>query len=154
MPNMQLILREDVDKLGKSGDLVNVKPGYGRNYLLPRKLAVVATADNVARIEHEKRLIDKRNAKLRAAAEQYAGTLKGIDLRVERPVGAEDKLFGSVSARDIAEALAAKGHTIDHRKIQMPEGQPIKTVGMQTIELKLDKGVVAQIRVLVVGKPA
>jgi large subunit ribosomal protein L9 len=154
MANMQVILREDVENLGKSGDLVTVRLGYGRNFLLPRQLAVAATKDNVARIEHEKRLIEKRSAKQRAEAEKAAESLKGVEVHIERAVGEGDKLFGSVSSRDIAEALAKKGHPVDHRKIQMPEGQPLKTIGLHTIEIKLDRGVVGQVRVLVVGKPA
>src|SRR5690242_513240 len=104
---MQLILREDVPNLGKSGELVNVKPGFGRNYLLPRGLAVVATKGNVARIDHEKKVAELRAAKVRKEAEGHAAALQGVEVTITRAVGEDDKLFGSVTSRDIGEALAA-----------------------------------------------
>src|SRR5437762_4469318 len=110
---LQVILREDVPNLGKSGELVSVRPGYGRNYLIPQGKAVLATTKNVAHLEHEKRLIAARNAKLLKDAKSIADRLGAIEITVERQVGAEDKLFGSVSTRDIEEALADKGVKID-----------------------------------------
>jgi large subunit ribosomal protein L9 len=147
---MQVILKEDVPNLGKSGDLVNVKPGYGRNFLIPRGMAVLATAGNIKQIEHDKAIITARNAKLQKDAQAVADRLAALEVQIERQVGDEDKLFGSVTARDIAEALADKGVTIDHKKMHLAE--PIKTVGYHTVEIKLGQGVVGRIKVAVVPK--
>ncbi len=158
---MQVILKEDVHNLGKSGELVNVKPGYGRNYLIPQGLAVVATAANVKQIEHQKKLIAAKNAKLAKDAQATADRLAAIEVQIERPVApheksdtgeekAPDKLFGSVSSRDIAEALKSKGAPVDHKKIVLPE--PIKTIGYHTVEIKLGNGVTGKIKVVVVPK--
>src|SRR4051812_43185721 len=127
---MQVILKEDVHNLGSSGDLVNVKPGFGRNYLIPQGLAVMATAGNVKQVEHQKKLITARNAKLLKDAQSVADRLAAIEVQLERATAkheakegdaaAADKLFGSVTSRDVAEALAAKGVTVDHRKIVLP----------------------------------
>src|SRR5438270_456179 len=102
---MQIILRDDLDNLGKSGEVVNVKPGYARNYLLPRGLAVKATAGDIARVEHEKRVISARAAKLAKAAQAEADKLSQATVSITRAVGEEDKLYGSVTSRDVAEAL-------------------------------------------------
>ncbi len=147
---MQLILREDVSNLGKSGELVNVKPGYGRNYLIPRGLAVVATKDNVARIEHEKKVAELRAAKTRKEAEASAATLQGVEVSIARQVGEEDKLFGSVTARDIGDALKAKGHIVDHKRISLPA--PLRTLGKTEIVIKLAGGVQATVLVEVTKK--
>jgi large subunit ribosomal protein L9 len=158
---MQVILKEDVHNLGKSGELVNVKPGYGRNYLIPQGLAVVATAGNIKQIEHEKKLIAARNAKLLKDAQSIADRLAAVEVQIERQVAhheataeapTTDKLFGSVTSRDIAEALAQKGVPIDHKKIVLPE--PIKTIGYQTVDVKLGNGVVGKVKVVVVPKQA
>ena len=147
---MQVILKEDVHNLGKSGDLVNVKPGYGRNYLIPHGLAVIATEGNIKQIEHEKKLIAARNAKLAKDAQAVADKLAAIEVQIERQVGEEDKLFGSVNTRDIGEALADKGVKVDHKKIVL--GDPIKTIGYHTVEVKLGNGVLGKIKVVVVPK--
>src|SRR4051812_9029231 len=118
---MQVILKEDVQNLGKSGDLVNVKPGYGRNYLIPQGKAALATVKNVAQVEHEKKLIQARNAKLMKDAQSVADRLAQLEITVERNVGEGEKLFGSVTSRDVEEALAAKGVKIDRRKIVLDE---------------------------------
>ena len=102
---MQVILREDVDNLGKSGEVVNVKPGYGRNYLLPRGLAVKATARDMARVEHDKRVIAARSAKMAKDLQAQADRLSQVSVSIARAVGDEEKLFGSVSSRDIADAM-------------------------------------------------
>jgi large subunit ribosomal protein L9 len=149
---MQVILKEDVHNLGKSGDLVKVKPGYGRNYLIPQGLAVVATAGNIKEIEHQKKLIAARNAKLAKDAAAQADRLAAVEVQIERQVGEEDKLFGSVTSRDIEDALHDKGITVDHKKIVMPE--PIKTIGYHTVEVKLGNGVVGKVKVVVVPKSA
>jgi large subunit ribosomal protein L9 len=147
---MQVILKEDVHNLGKSGDLVNVKPGYGRNYLIPQGKAAIATSSNVKQIEHEKKLIAAKNAKLQKDAQAVADKLSAIEVQIERQVGEENKLFGSVNSRDITEALAEKGVTIDHRKVVLPE--PIKAIGYQTVDIKLGNGVVGKLKVVVVPK--
>jgi len=147
---MQVILKEDVPNLGKSGDLVKVKPGFGRNYLLPQGLAVMATETNVKQIEHQKKLISARNAKLQKDSQAVADKLGAIEVSIERQVGEENKLFGSVTSRDIADALKDKGVTVDHRKIHLEE--PIKTIGYQTVDVKLGQGVVGKIKVVVVPK--
>jgi large subunit ribosomal protein L9 len=147
---MQVILKEDLDNLGKSGEVVNVKPGYGRNYLLPRGLAVPATADDVARVAHEKRLIVARTSKLAKETQAEADRLSQVSVSIARAVGEEDKLFGSVTSRDIAEALQAQGVTVDAKKIQLDE--PLKALGMSEVPIKLGRGVTAKIKVWVVKK--
>jgi large subunit ribosomal protein L9 len=160
---MQVILKEDVHNLGKSGDLVTVKPGYGRNYLIPQGLAIVATAGNIKQIEHEKKLISARNAKLLKDAQSIADKLAAIEVTLERATAphehkegeeapAADKLFGSVTSRDIAEALAQKGVTVDHKRIVLPE--PIKTIGYHTVDVKLGNGVTGKVKVVVIAKSA
>jgi large subunit ribosomal protein L9 len=149
---MQVILKEDVHNLGKAGELVKVKPGYGRNFLIPQGKAVVATASNVKQIEHEKKIIAAKQAQLGKDAQAVADKLAAIEVQIERQVGEEDKLFGSVTSRDIESALKDKGVTIDHRKVHMPE--PIKTIGYHTVEIRLGTGVTGKIKVVVVPKPA
>lgn len=148
---MQLILREDVTNLGKSGEIVNVKPGYGRNYLIPQGLAVLASEKNVARIEHERKLIAARNAKLLRDAQSIADRLNQTEVTVERQVGAEDRIFGSVTTRDVEAALADKGVSVDRRKIVLDE--PIKSLGIYTLDVRLAPNVVAKLKLWVVAKP-
>lgn len=150
MDKMQVILTEDVANLGKSGELVAVKPGYGRNYLIPQGLAVAATKNNIARVQHTKKVIAERQAKARAAAEATAGKLGSVTVQIERAVGEGDKLFGSVTTKDIAEALAAQGHQVDKKSIVLAD--PIKALGQYTVDVKLSSGIAAQIKVWVVGK--
>ena len=147
---MQVILREDVPNLGKGGDLVSVRPGYGRNFLIPQGKAVLATRKNVNQLEHEKRLIAARNAKLLKDAQSIAERLAAVELTVQRQAGEGDKLFGSVTTRDIESALADKGVAIDRKRIVLDE--PIKTVGMFTIDIRLAKDVVGKVKLWVVGK--
>jgi large subunit ribosomal protein L9 len=147
---MQVILKEDIHNLGKSGDLVSVKPGYGRNYLIPQGLAVVATAGNVKQVEHQKKLIAARNTKLAKDAQAMVDRLAQLELQIERQAGEEDRLFGSVTTRDIEEALRDKGVTIDHKKIVLDE--PIKTIGFHTVEIKLGQSVRGKVKVVVVAK--
>lgn len=149
---MKLILREDVYNLGKSGELVAVKDGYARNYLLPRNLAMLANAANVRQLEHEKQVIELRQQKMKGGAVEQAKKLEAVAVKIARKVGEQDKLFGSVTALDIAEALAAAGHKLDRRLIHMPE--PIRAVGMFEIELRLHREVTAKIKVEVVGEAA
>jgi large subunit ribosomal protein L9 len=151
MDKMQIILTEDVANLGKSGELVSVKQGFGRNYLLPQGLAVIATQDNVKRIARQKALIEQRAAKARGDAEATAQKLGGVELTLERQTAeGSDKLFGSVTSKDIAEALAAKGHKVDKKLIHLPE--PIRSTGEHQIEIKLGRGVGATIKLKVSPK--
>jgi large subunit ribosomal protein L9 len=147
---MQVILKEDVHNLGKSGELVTVKAGYGRNFLLPQGKAVAATRKNVAQLEHEKKLIAARNAKLLKDAQSIADRLAAVEVTIQRQAGEEDKLFGSVSTRDIEEALADKGIVLDRRKIDLAE--PIRSLGIYTIDVKLARDVVGKVKVWVVAK--
>ncbi len=145
---MKVILREDIDGLGKSGELVTIKDGFGRNYLLPRKKAVLANEQNLRQLEHEKSVITARSAKLKGAAEELARKVGSMKVSIKRKVGEQDKLFGSVTALDIAEAVAAQGQTIDRRAIHLAD--PIKSTGHYEVELRLHREVVAKIKVEVV----
>jgi large subunit ribosomal protein L9 len=147
---MQVILTQDVANLGKAGELVSVKPGFGRNYLLPRGFAVSATADNRQALEHNRAAIEKRVAKQRAAAQSIAERLNGMTLQFERLVGEDEKMFGSVTNRDIAEQLKRAGIDLDHRKIGIET--PIKALGKYEVVVHLDAGVNAQLKYWVVGK--
>ena len=147
---MKVILREDIENLGKSGDLVTVKDGFGRNFLLPRKKAVLANEQNIRQLEHEKAVITARNAKLKGAAEAQAKKIGSVKAVIKRKVGEQDKLYGSVTALDIAEAVAAQGQNVDRRAIHLPE--PIKSTGNFEVELRLHREVVAKIKVDVVAE--
>jgi large subunit ribosomal protein L9 len=147
---MQVILLEDVHNLGRSGELVTVKDGFGRNYLLPQKIAVVANAANVRQHEHEKAVAATRQAKLKGSAQEQAKKLEAVSIKISRKVGEQDKLFGSVTALDIAEALAAQGQKIDRRYIHLLD--PIKAVGIHEVEVRLHREVVSKIKVEVVGE--
>jgi len=149
---MQIILKEDVHNLGKAGEVVQVRPGYGRNFLIPQGKAAMATARNVAEIEHQKKIIAAKNAKLLKDSQAIADRIAQIEVQIERAVGEEDRLFGSVTSRDIEEALAKKGVTIDHKKLHI--GEMIKTIGIHNVEAKLGQGVTATIKVVVVPKSA
>ncbi len=142
---MKIILREDIDNLGKSGELVTVKDGYGRNYLLPRGKAVLASAQNMRQLEHERTVLSARNAKLKGVAEEQAKKIGSVKAVIKRKVGEQDKLYGSVTVLDIAEALAAQGQQVDRRLIHLAE--PIKAVGSYEVELRLHRDVVAKIKV-------
>ena len=147
---MRVILREEVEKLGDAGEVVSVRDGYGRNYLLPRGLAVLATEKDVARFEHDKRVIAARSAKLSKELSAQAEKLNQVSVSITAQVGEGDKLYGSVTSRDIAEALKAQGVTVDVKKLQLAE--PIKTLGVTEVPLKLGQNVSASIKVWVVKK--
>jgi large subunit ribosomal protein L9 len=149
---MKLILREDVENLGKGGELVDVKPGYGRNFLLPRGLAVAANPKNVRELEHQKKIADARAAKAKASAEAVAKRLHDTPIVLKRKVGEQDKLYGSVTALDIVEALGARGLQLDRRTIDLAE--PIKTVGDHEVPVKLHREVVGKARVKVEAETA
>ena len=145
---MEVILREDVKSLGKAGDLVRVKPGYGRNYLLPSGLAYEATEGNKKRIAAETRARSTRAEAERGEAQAQAARLAAVELTLKGKAGEEGKLFGSVTASDIAEALAAKGFDVDRRRIELD--QPIKALGRHTVGVRLHADVRAEISVDVV----
>ena len=147
---MQVILTQDVDNLGKAGELVSVKPGFGRNYLVPRGLAVSATVRNKNRLEHEKALIERRVTKERARATELAAKINVMTLQFERIVGEDEKLFGSVTNRDIQEQLKRAGVDIDHRTIQLD--QSVKALGKYEVPVRLAAGVIATLKFWVVGK--
>ena len=147
---MQVILTQDVEHLGKAGELVSVRPGYGRNYLVPRGLAVSATVRNKNRLDHEKAVIERKVAKERASATEIANKLNVMTLQFERNVGEDEKLFGSVTNRDIAEQLKKAGVDLDHRWIALD--QPVKALGKYEVAVRLAAGVVANLKFWVVGK--
>jgi large subunit ribosomal protein L9 len=144
---MQVILREDMPNLGKSGELVTVKPGYGRNYLIPQGIAVLATDRNVKQLEHQKKIISARNAKLLKDSQSVADKLATLTVKIARQSGEDGKLFGSVGTRDIEEAANKLGVTIDRKKINLPEA--IKHTGEFQVEVKLGQGVVGKLKVIV-----
>jgi large subunit ribosomal protein L9 len=148
---MKLILREDVYNLGKGGDLVEVKPGYGRNFLIPGGLAVLANPKNIREVEHQKAVAAAKAAKLKASAEAVAKRLSDTPVSLRRKVGEQDKLSGSVTAMDVAEALAARGLDIDRRTIDLSE--PIKTLGDFEVSVKLHSDVVGKVKVKVEAEP-
>jgi len=147
---MQIILTQDVDHLGKAGELVSVRPGYGRNYLVPRGLAVSATVRNKNRLDHEKSLIERKITKERASATEIATRINGMTLQFERMVGEDEKLFGSVTNRDIADQLKRAGVDLDHRTIHLD--QAVKALGKYEVPVRLAAGVVATLKFWVVGK--
>lgn len=144
---MDVILTEDVPHLGNMGDLVTVKAGYGRNYLIPRGLAVLATRGNKRELAHTMRQIEARRERLRAGAEEVARGLDGLAITIAKQVGEEDRLFGSVTNRDIEASLAALGHEVDRRRIIVKE--PIKSLGIYAVPVKLHADVTAEVKVWV-----
>jgi large subunit ribosomal protein L9 len=148
--NIQVILRQDVDKVGKSGELVRVRPGFARNYLLPRELAVAATDSAVHRIEHEKAVAVVRAEKARREAQTAADRLSALTIRIVQKAGEDGRLFGSVTTKDIEAALKVQGIVVDRRKIHLAE--PIKAVGSYPIPVKLVPDVSATLTVEVAAK--
>jgi large subunit ribosomal protein L9 len=144
---LEVILREDVDKLGRRGEVVKVAEGYGRNFLLPRGLALAVTAANKATIERERKAHEAQVAKEKAEFEAVAARINSIRFVAPRKVGENDVLYGSVTSGDIADFLKAKGIEIDKRKVQLEE--PIKNLGDHEVKIKLHPEVVATIKVLV-----
>ncbi|HVZ24058.1 MAG TPA: 50S ribosomal protein L9 [Vicinamibacterales bacterium] len=149
---MEVILREHVDNLGRRGEVVKVADGYARNYLLPRKLALLATDGNKKQIEREREKFEAKEADERKIAEGMAARMGSVELEIARKVGEHDVLFGSVTTADIATALDAKGFEVDRRKLQLHE--PIKKLGEFDVPLKLHRDVVATIKVKVVAEGA
>ena len=142
---MEVILREDVDKLGNRGELVKVAAGYARNFLLPRRLAVAATEANRKIVEQERQAHLRKEAKLMSESEDLAKLLTGISVTISQKAGENDQLFGSVTSKDIADALAAKNFTIDRKKIHLDE--PIKQLGEFKVPLRLHREVTVEITV-------
>jgi large subunit ribosomal protein L9 len=147
---MQVILREDVDNLGKIGDLVKVKDGYARNFLVPSKKAIEATPKNLKAMEHARKMVSDRIRTLKKTASADADRIKSLAITIKAKVGEEGKLFGSVTTMDIAEAMLAQGVTIDKRKITLEE--PIKRTGEFTVPVKLHTDVVADLKVTVIAE--
>lgn len=144
---MEIILQEDVDKLGNRGQVVTVAEGYARNYLLPRKLAVPADKGNMKRLEKMRAAFAKKEATERESAQKQAELLAAVALKMTRKAGENDQLFGSVTTSDISDALAAQGYTIDKRKIQLDDA--IKVVGEFPITIKLFRDVTATVKLTV-----
>jgi len=144
---MQIILQEDVEKLGTRGEVVEVAPGYARNYLLPHKLALEATANNIKRLEKIRVTLAKRTATEKDAAHQQAALLNEVTVNFKRKAGETDQLFGSVTSADIADALAAQGFQVDKRRIALDE--PIKVLGESIVTVKLVHGVTAQVKAVI-----
>lgn len=147
---MQVILKEDIEKLGSMGEMVEVKRGYARNYLLPRDMALEATPKNVKLLEHQKRIVATKIAKVRKDSETLAEKLAAASVTLHHRAGEEEKLFGSVTTTEIADALAAQGIEIDRRKISLEE--PIKRLGEYTATVKLPGGVSAPVKVTVLAR--
>ncbi len=147
MAMMELLLKEDVDNLGARGELVKVKAGYGRNYLLPRGLAIQATPSNIKQIEMQRRALLKREAAERETAEQQAALLREVVLEFARKVGEHGLLYGSVTSMDVHEALVAKGYELDRRRVMLKD--PIKEIGEYDVPVKLHREVAADIKVIV-----
>src|SRR3954467_12494724 len=149
---MEIILRDHVDNLGRRGEVVKVADGYARNYLLPRKLALLATEGNKKQIEHERAKFEAKEGEERKVAEALAERMSRAELIITRKVGETQVLYGSVTTADITEALAAKGFEIDRRKLQL--GEPIKKLGDFDIAVKLHRDVVATVKLKVAAEGA
>ena len=147
---MQVILREDVDNLGRAGELVTVAPGFGRNYLIPKGLAVMATLRNKRQMEHETRVVQAHTAKVVRSAEDLKLRLEQLSLTIAKQAGDEGKLFGSVTTREIADALKDEGLKVDKKKIRLEEA--IKSLGVYTVEVRLTSDILAQLKLWVVAK--
>jgi large subunit ribosomal protein L9 len=145
---MKVFLREDVKNVGKIGEVVSVSDGYARNFLFPKKLAVEANTKNIKEFEHNKRVIQERAAKIKDASKATADNLSALILEIKAKAGEEEKLFGSVTTMDIAEALKAHGFEIDKKRISLEE--PIKRLGEYSVEIKIHPEVSATIKVQVV----
>ena len=144
---MEVILREDIEQLGARGQVVKVAPGYARNFLLPKRLAVAASAANKKIVEQERQSHLRKEAKLKVDAEDLSKLLTGVSVTITQKAGENDQLFGSVTSKDVSEALAAKNYTIDRRKIVLEDS--IRQLGEFKVQVKLHKDVTAEITVVV-----
>jgi large subunit ribosomal protein L9 len=147
---MKVILTKDLDNLGKAGALVEVKPGYGRNYLLPRQMAVLATAKNIRQLDHQKAGILARAAKEKANIDAMAKKLSAIEVKFTRKVGEQNKLFGSVTSKDVHEQLTSQGYQVERKQIHLPE--PLKDLGTHEVEVKLHSDVSAKVKVTIAAQ--
>ena len=145
---MEVILREHVDNLGRRGDVVKVAPGYARNYLLPRKLALAVTEANKRQIDRERVAAEARDAEERSGAEAVARRMEQVEIEIARRVGENETMYGSVTTADIAQALTAKGFEVEKRKIALHDA--IKSVGEHTVPVKIHRDVTAQVKIKVV----
>lgn len=145
---MKVILTEDIPNLGKMGDLIQIKDGHARNYLIPKKLAVLANPQNIKAFEHQKTLLKQKQNRIKREAEKLAEKIEKISCTIAKPTGEEDKLFGSVTSLDIEESLNEEGTKIDRKKILLEE--PIKTLGIYKVPIKLHPEVTANLKVWVV----
>jgi large subunit ribosomal protein L9 len=145
--HVQVILKQSVEHLGKAGEVVRVKPGFARNYLLPRGMALVATGSNLKQVEHERRIALATADKQRKLAEGSAALVEGLVVEIRMQAGEGDKLFGSVTARDIADALHSKGVDIDRKKLDVPDS--IKSLGEYEVAAKFGSDVTAKFKVRV-----
>ncbi len=143
----KVILQEDIDKLGHRGDVVTVKPGYARNFLLPKKLAIEATTGNMKALERIRGALAKKTATELDAAQKQAAALNGVELKFTRKTGENDQLFGSVTSGDIADALEAQGFKIDKRQVQLHD--PLKALGDFPVKIKVFRDVVAEVKATV-----
>jgi large subunit ribosomal protein L9 len=142
---MQIILQEDIDKLGHRGEVVTVKPGYARNFLLPRKLAIEATTGNMKALERIRGALAKKTATELEAAQKQAALLNGVSLAFKRKTGENDQMFGSVTSADIAEGLAAQGFKIEKRQVQIAD--PLKALGEYAVTIKVFRDVTAEVKI-------
>jgi len=147
--HIEVILTKDVDNLGRAGEVVKVRSGYGRNYLFPRGLALSATRGNIAEVEHRRRVIARERARIEAENRKMADLLKGVSVAVARKKGEADKIFGSVTSKDIAEALAAQNINLDRKLIQLPD--PLRSIGAFEVPVRFSADISAVLKVNVVG---
>ena len=146
---LQVILTKDVDNVGRAGEIVNVRPGYGRNFLIPRGLALPATRGNLNQLEHHRRIIEKEQAKIRARYQEMADSLRETSVSVARKVGKDGKLFGSVTSRDISEALAAQNIELDRKLIQLDD--PLRAAGTYEVSVRFSADISVELKVNVIG---
>src|SRR3954467_13268787 len=144
---MKVILTKDLENLGRAGALVDVKPGYGRNYLLPRNMAVLATAKNIRQLDHQKAGILSRAAKDKQNMSAMAQKLSAVEVKLSRKVGEQNKLFGSVTSKDIHEQLVNQGYQLERKQVHLPE--PLKDVGTHEVQVKLHPEVTAKLKVTI-----
>lgn len=147
--NIQVILTKDVDNLGRAGEVVSVRPGYGRNMLFPRGLALAATRGNIAEVEHRKRVIARERAKVEEEHKKMAIHLATVSVSVARKAGEGGRIFGSVTSKDVSEALGAQNIVIDRKLIQLPD--PIREVGLHEVEIRFSRDIKVSLKVNVIG---
>lgn len=145
---MKVILKEDVKSLGKAGDVVNVSGGYAKNFLMPKKLAVEALTENIKALEHQRRIIQEKAKKIKNVSKNLSDRISSLTLSIKARTGEEEKLFGSITSMDIADALKNEGVEIDRKKILLEE--PIKRLGSYTVAIKLHPEITSQLNITVI----